>query len=162
MAQFGTKSDGRQVTVHNKKYEYDSAKGVWQRTGSVAISNSVDSLDVTGDITGNLLGNVTGTLTGDLSGNITSNVSISGTTTASGDILPSANATYDLGSSSNRWQNIYTSDLSLNNGIGDWTIVEGEDDLFLYNNKKNKVYKFALIEVDSTEATPKIEDLRKK
>jgi hypothetical protein len=43
----------------------------------------------------------------------------------------------------------------LNNGIGDWTIVEGEDDLFLYNNKKGKVYKFALTEVDSNVATPK-------
>jgi hypothetical protein len=43
----------------------------------------------------------------------------------------------------------------LNNGIGDWTIVEGEDDLFLYNNKKGKVYKFALIEVDPSVATPK-------
>jgi hypothetical protein len=60
-----------------------------------------------------------------------------------------------LGTSSLRWATIYTSDLDLSNGIGDYTIVEGEDDLFLYNNKKGKVYKFALIEVDPTTATPK-------
>ena len=72
-----------------------------------------------------------------------------------GTIRPGANGTQDLGSSSYRWGTVYTSDLSLNNGIGDWTIVEGEDDLFLYNNKKGKVYKFALTEVDPSVATPK-------
>ena len=75
--------------------------------------------------------------------------------TFSGNVVPEANGTRDLGSSALRWSTIYTSDLSLNNGIGDWTIVEGEDDLFLYNNKKGKVYKFALTEVDPNVATPK-------
>lgn len=73
-----------------------------------------------------------------------------------GGLQPVVNGTQDLGSATNRWSTIYTSDLSLNNGIGDWTIVEGEDDLFLYNNKKGKVYKFALTEVDPSVATPKI------
>jgi hypothetical protein len=77
------------------------------------------------------------------------------TQTFYGNVLPAANGTQDLGSSSARWSTVYTSDLSLNNGIGDWTIVEGEDDLFLYNNKKGKVYKFALTEVDPNVATPK-------
>ena len=72
-----------------------------------------------------------------------------------GNVTPGANGTQDLGSSTYRWSTVYTSDLSLNNGIGDWTIVEGEDDLFLYNNKKGKVYKFALTEVDPNVATPK-------
>jgi hypothetical protein len=72
-----------------------------------------------------------------------------------GTLRPGANGTQDLGSATNRWSTVYTSDLSLNNGIGDWTIVEGEDDLFLYNNKKGKVYKFALTEVDPNVATPK-------
>jgi len=77
------------------------------------------------------------------------------TQTFYGNVLPAANGTQDLGSTSQRWSTVYTSDLSLNNGIGDWTIVEGEDDLFLYNNKKGKVYKFALTEVDPNMATPK-------
>ena len=72
-----------------------------------------------------------------------------------GNILPGTNATRDLGSSSLRWSTIYTSDLSLKNENGDWTIVEGEDDLFLYNNKKGKVYKFALTEVDPATAPAK-------
>lgn len=70
-------------------------------------------------------------------------------------ILPSATNTLDLGSTSVRWRNIFTNDLHLSNGIGDYTIVEGEDELFLYNNKRNKVYKFALIEVDPSEAPAK-------
>jgi hypothetical protein len=74
---------------------------------------------------------------------------------STGNITPGANGTQDLGSATARWSTVYTSDLSLNNGIGDWTIVEGEDDLFLYNNKKGKVYKFALTEVDPNLATPK-------
>jgi hypothetical protein len=74
----------------------------------------------------------------------------------SGHFLPEVNATYDIGSSGNRWRTIYTSDLSLSNGIGDYTIVEGEEKLYLYNNKNNKVYSFVLQEEDPTTATPKL------
>jgi hypothetical protein len=77
---------------------------------------------------------------------------------SSGNVLPSANATYNLGSTSLRWANVYTSDLHLNNGIGNYTIVEGEEDLFLYNNKNGKTYKFALIEVDPSTAPAKMKE----
>jgi hypothetical protein len=70
-------------------------------------------------------------------------------------ITPGSNGTQNLGSSSARWNTVFTSDLSLSNGIGDYTIVEGENDLFLYNNKQNKVYKFMLQEVNPNDATPK-------
>lgn len=84
----------------------------------------------------------------------------SNVTVCNSHVNPISTNTWDLGSSALRWRNIYTNDLNLNNGIGDWTIVEGEDDLFLYNNKNNKVYKFALVEVDASEATPKIDGLK--
>jgi hypothetical protein len=74
----------------------------------------------------------------------------------SGHFLPDANSAYDLGATGNRWRTIYTSDLSLSNGIGDYTIVEGEEKLYLYNNKNNKVYSFVLQEEDPTTATPKL------
>jgi hypothetical protein len=77
----------------------------------------------------------------------------------SGNMLPFVNSTYNLGSSTKRWATVFTSDLDLSNGIGDWTIVEGEDDLFIYNNKRGKVYKFKLEEVDPSVATPKKENL---
>ena len=56
--------------------------------------------------------------------------------------LPTANNTYDLGTSSLRWRNIYTNDLNLSNEgskndvdgtWGNYTIQEGESDLFLIN-----------------------------
>jgi hypothetical protein len=70
-------------------------------------------------------------------------------------ITPGSNGTQNLGSSSLRWNTLFTSDLSLSNGIGDYTIVEGEEKLYLYNNKNNKVYSFVLQEEDPATATPK-------
>jgi hypothetical protein len=70
-------------------------------------------------------------------------------------VLPSSNGTLNLGSSSLRWDTVFTSDLSMSNGIGDYTIVEGEEDLFIYNNKTNKVFKFLLQEVDPSIVPPK-------
>ena len=75
--------------------------------------------------------------------------------TSTGTVQPGANGTQDLGTTSLRWATIYTSDLSLSNGIGDYTIVEGEEKLYLYNNKNNKVYSFVLQEEDPLTATPK-------
>ena len=80
-----------------------------------------------------------------------------GTLTVSGDILPNANGTRDLGASGTRWQNIYTSDLDLSNEAkggntvdgswGSYLIEEGENDLFLKNRRTGKTYKFMLQEV---------------
>jgi len=69
---------------------------------------------------------------------------------------PTADNTYDLGSSSQRWRNIYTADLHCSNRgskndvdgtWGDYTMQEGENDLFLINNRNGKKYKFNLTEV---------------
>jgi hypothetical protein len=73
-------------------------------------------------------------------------------------IIPSTTDTYDLGSSSFVWRNIYTGDLHLSNEAksegnsvdgtkGSWTIQEGSDDLFIVNNKSGKKYKFKLEEI---------------
>ena len=75
----------------------------------------------------------------------------------SGHLMPEANNTYDLGTSSYRIRNIYTNDLNLSNKgstnsvdntWGDYTIQEGESDLFLINNRSGKKYKFNLTEVE--------------
>ena len=71
-------------------------------------------------------------------------------------VQPASNNAYDLGSTVRRWRNIYTNDLNLSNegssndvdgSWGDWTIQEGESDLFLKNNRSGKKYKFNLTEV---------------
>jgi hypothetical protein len=79
----------------------------------------------------------------------------SGNMTLTGNITPAVNATQNLGSASLRWNIVYSSDLSLKNEFGDYTLVEGEKDLYLYNNKLNKVFKFLLEEVDPSTAPPK-------
>ena len=76
---------------------------------------------------------------------------------ADGHLTPNGNNLYDLGSTANRWRNIYTNDLNLSNEgsggndadgtEGNWTIQEGETDLFIINNKNGKKYKFALEEL---------------
>ena len=75
---------------------------------------------------------------------------------SNGHALPGANNSYDLGSSSYRWRNLYTTDLQLSNEgktndvdgtWGNYTIQEGESDLFLINNRNGKKYKFNLTEV---------------
>ena len=73
-----------------------------------------------------------------------------------GNITPGADATQDLGSASLRFANIYSADLQLSNEgsanevdgtWGQYTIQEGEDDLFLINRRNGKKYKFNLTEV---------------
>ena len=76
--------------------------------------------------------------------------------TKSGQFIPNANNTYDIGDTTNRVRNIYTNDLNLSNKgstnsvdntWGDYTIQEGESDLYLINNRNGKKYKFNLTEV---------------
>ena len=66
----------------------------------------------------------------------------------SGHVTPGADNTQDLGSSSKRWRNIYTTDLHLANDRGNWTVIEEEDYLTLRNNKTNKVYKLVMEEIE--------------
>ena len=71
---------------------------------------------------------------------------------------PWDNNTYDLGTASYRWRNIYTNDLNLSNEdsdgnsvdgtTGSWTIQEGKDELYVINNITGKKYKMMLKEVD--------------
>ena len=77
---------------------------------------------------------------------------------SSGHLLPGADNTFNFGASDNRWANIYSADLHLSNEgsggneidgtEGNWTIQEGEEDLYLLNNKSGKKYKFVLQEIE--------------
>lgn len=80
-----------------------------------------------------------------------------GATTISGNMIPDANNSYDLGSNTHRFANIYTNDLNLcNEGrgndvdgtSGNWTIQEGKDNLYVINNLTGKKYKMALTPVE--------------
>ena len=77
---------------------------------------------------------------------------------ANGHTYPGS-ATQDLGKATDPWRNIYTQDLVLSNEKreegnsvdgtkGNWTIQEGEEHLYIINNKSGKKYKFALEEIE--------------
>ena len=75
---------------------------------------------------------------------------------SSGNFLPAVDNNVNLGSLSNRWANIYSADLNLSNEgkandvdgtWGQYTIQEGQDDLFLINKRNGKKYMFVLKEV---------------
>jgi hypothetical protein len=74
------------------------------------------------------------------------------------NLLPSANNSYNLGSSSLRWANLFTNDLHLSNEgkeggndidgtTGDWTIQEGQENLYIINHKNGKKFKIDLTEI---------------
>ncbi len=93
----------------------------------------------------------------DGSGNVIVQASASAVSVTAGKHFnPTSTNSTDLGTTSLRWRNIYTNDLNLSNEgssndfdgtWGDYTIQEGESDLFLINNRNGKKYKFNLTEV---------------
>ena len=112
-------------------------------------------INVTGIVTANSFKGDGSQLTGISGGLPTSGGTLTGTLNSQ-HILPSTDDTYNLGSTTKRWANIYTNDLKLSNEgksndvdgtWGSYTIQEGESDLFLINNRNGKKYKFNLTEV---------------
>jgi len=104
----------------------------------ILYSNGTDIIDVTANL-----------------GDLAVSTLTSGAITASGNIVPGANDTYDLGASGNVWQNVYTGDLHLNNehkekgnivdgSKGSWTLQEGSDNIYLINNKSNEKFRLKL------------------
>ena len=107
-------------------------------------SNGTDIIEVSSTTLGNI------TLD-----NITTGTIASGEITATGHILPGVNDTYDLGASGNVWRNLYTGDLHLSNESksegnivdgtkGNWTLQEGNNDIFMINNKSGEKFKIKL------------------
>ena len=94
----------------------------------------------------------------DGSGNVIVQASGSAVSVTAGKHLnPASNNTTDLGTSSLRWRVIYTNDLELSNKgsqnsvdgtWGDWTLQEGETDIFMLNNRTGKKFKINMTEVD--------------
>jgi hypothetical protein len=79
-----------------------------------------------------------------------------GAATISGNLVPNANNTIDLGSSANRWANVYSNDLDLSNEggansidgtWGSYLVQEGEEHLYIINRRSGKKFRFVLEEV---------------
>jgi hypothetical protein len=76
---------------------------------------------------------------------------------ADGQVLPGADDAQNLGSSTKRWKNIYAADMHFSNEgktndvdgtWGDWTLQEGEDSVFMINNRTGKKYAITMREVN--------------
>ena len=74
-----------------------------------------------------------------------------------GSVSPWSDNTYNLGSSSKRWANVYSADLQLSNigtggnevdgTEGSWTLQEAEDTVYMINRISGKRYKIKMEEV---------------
>tara|TARA_Y100000034_G_C6823247_1_gene370986 strand:+ start:336 stop:854 length:519 start_codon:yes stop_codon:yes gene_type:complete len=81
-----------------------------------------------------------------------------GSLSMTGDVIPSTDATVDLGSDTKRFANLYTADIQLSNEqkgpndidgtTGKWTIQEGKNDLFLINRRTGEKFKFIIEQVE--------------
>ena len=107
---------------------------------------------------GSQLTGIDATALKDGSGNVIVQASASAVSVTAGKHLnPATTNTTDLGTSSLRWRNLYTQDLQLSNESsggnnvdgtwGNWTLQEGENDIYMINNRNGKKYKINLTEV---------------
>ena len=115
-------------------------------TGSLTTSGSSLKIDSAGGYSGSV------TSTGSFGA-----LAVAGKVTT--HLLPTTDDTYDLGSATFQWRDIYTGDFHLNNTSreegnvidgtkGNWTIQEGREDLYLLNNETGKKFKFKLEEIE--------------
>ncbi len=165
----GNVSVGGTLTYEDVK-NIDSVGLVTARTGikvpagEVTVGNNIQ-LGNAGVITATSFSGSGANLTGidatalkDGSGNVIVQASASAVSVTAGKHLnPASNNTTDLGTSSLRWRVIYTNDLELSNKgsqnsvdgtWGDWTLQEGENDIFMINNRTGKKFKINMTEVD--------------
>tara|TARA_Y100001938_G_C8054440_1_gene413658 strand:- start:448 stop:1581 length:1134 start_codon:yes stop_codon:yes gene_type:complete len=75
-----------------------------------------------------------------------STLQVGGNATVMGAILPDTDSTYNIGSPTKRWANVYTGDLHLRNERGDWTLFEEADHIKVRNNLSGKMFRMALVE----------------
>jgi hypothetical protein len=109
--------------------------------GSTAGGSNLYLKSATTNISGSVV--IAGSTTlGDASGD---NITFNGS--AASHLIPNANNTFDLGSPSLRWRNMYTGDLHLRNERGDWTIIEEREFLSITNNHTGRRYKFVMQEI---------------
>lgn len=85
---------------------------------------------------------------------VTTTLKVTGVTTVEADILPDADGSANLGSATQRFANLYTQDLhfsnegtegnSIDGTTGDWTLQEGNENLYFINNKTGVKFKVVM------------------
>jgi hypothetical protein len=145
------------TTATNVTLQQLNVSGVSTLGVTTATNVTLQQLNVSGVSTFAGITTVTGTTLFSKQLNVSGVSTLGGNVSVAGSIFPSTDATYDLGSLSLRWRNVYTTDLQLSNEgsqnevdntWGKWTIQEGEENLFIINRRTGKKYKFLLEEVN--------------
>ena len=164
-------ANGSVSLYHNSNKKLETSSSGVSVTGNVVVSGTVDGRDLASDgskldgiaaganniTNNNQLTNGDGYITSASDG---TKLPLSGGE-LSGDLIthnvrPDGNGNRNLGTSSYRWANIYTSDLNLSNEggkndvdgtWGSFTLQEGAESLFLINKRNGKKYKINLTEV---------------
>jgi hypothetical protein len=153
---------GGNLDTNSFNIQFDDAKGITDDSDNEQLifqktSSAVNHFEITNAATGN---SPAISVAGD-----DTNIGLNITTKGSGDIsvtgnlIPGTDDTFDLGSTSAVWQNIYTGDLHLSNKNksegnivdgtkGNWTLQEGENDIFMINNISGEKFKINLSKIE--------------
>ena len=120
-----------------------------------------DSVTITTNLTVGNNAVVSGTLNVDGNVTLNSNVDLGDSTldtiSMNGSIdtklMPSTNGTLDMGDDTNRWgdiyaTNMYTGDLHMKNERGDWTLFEESDHIRIRNNATGQEFKLNMTPVE--------------
>ena len=160
MAKF--QKDGGTFLYFNNSQRLVTDSGGVSVTGRVAATSftgdgsSLTGIDATQIVTGN-----TSVQTVDTGSDGHIKMTTEGTervrVTSDGHFHPHVNATYDLGISGKAWRNLYVNDAHFSNEghsnsvdgtWGSWTLQEGENDIFMINNRTGKKYAITMREVE--------------
>ena len=136
-------------------------------TGIASVTNNLTATNISAgsSVTANTFFGSGSNLTGidatalkDGSGNVIVQASSLDVVVSAGKTFkPATTNSTDLGTTNERWRVIYTNDLELSNKgsqnsvdgtWGDWTLQEGENDIFMINNRTNKKFKINMTEVE--------------
>ena len=135
----------------------DNEQLIFQKTPS-----AVNYLEITNQATGSnpkISANGSDTNVGlDVATKGSGSVSVAANVSITGNVIPGANDTYDLGTPTAVWQNIYTGDLHLSNKAktegnsidgtkGSWTLQEGKNDIYMINNISGEKFKIKMEKV---------------
>lgn len=128
------------TTIGNASSDTLSVTATSTFAGATVTTTLQGSGSIAGDLTVGGLAAFNGNI--DLGDAITDTITFTGRVDS--NLLPLIDSTYNLGSATNRWANIFTGDLHLRNERGDYTLIEEEEFLSIRFNKTGKRYKFLL------------------
>lgn len=148
----GSTSLNGAVTVGDTSGDVVTVNGTTTFAGAAVTTTLQGSGSISGDLAVGGLASFNGSV--GLGNATTDTVTFTGRINSS--VLPLVDDTFDLGSATHRWANVFTGDLHLRNDRGDYTLIEEEDMLTIRFNKTGKRYRFLLEAVPHLDEEPSL------